>query len=771
MNIRILIILLSLCGSIMSQSPQGKTHQYRGGNTDANIVGHVIDSKTREHIPFVNIAIKGTTIGVSCDGTGHFAMNNLPIGEQTLVVSTLGYKKIEKNVTLERNKTVEINIELTEESITMNEVVVTANRGESNRREAPTIVNVINSKMFDATASSTMADALNYQPGLRVEYTCNNCGVPQLRINGLEGQYSQILMDSRPVFSSLASVYGLEQLPADMIERAEVIRGGGSALFGSSAIGGVVNIITKEPLRNSLMISNTSSLIGGSAYDITTSMNGSFVSDDSKAGIFLFGVLRNRSPYDRNGDDFSEIPALESNMLGFRGYYKTSNYSKLTAEYHHLGEFRRGGNNFDNPPHEADIAEQLNHEIHAGSLKYDIFTKNNKHRFSVYTSLQGINRNSYFGTGRNPDAYGKTSDFTVVAGGQYRYAMKRCWFMPAELTGGVEYSYNYLHDVMLGYERDILQKINIIGGYAQNEWKNDKFSFLLGFRLDKHSLVKNPVFSPRVNFRYTPVEWLVTRLSYSSGYRAPQSYEEDLHVAAVGGEVALISIDPNLKPEYSNSVSASVDLYKNVGKVQMNLLIEGFFTTLDNVFVLEEKGRDTMGNLLLERRNASGAYVGGLNVEGKIAMFNKLTFQAGYTYQQSRYKHPFAWSENPNIEPQKKMFRSPDHYGYITIGYEPIKALNISLTGLYTGSMLVQHYAGYVSEDQQVTTKAFWDMGLRVAYDIKLYGNIKLQVNGGVKNIFDSYQSDLDFGEFKDAGYIYGPSLPRTYYLGLKFMI
>lgn len=85
---------------------------------------------------------------------------------------------------------------------------------------------------------------MNFQSGLRVETNCGNCGTTQLRINGLEGQYSQVLLDSRPIFSSLASVYGLEQLPVAMIERVEVIRGGGSALFGANAIGGVVNIIT-----------------------------------------------------------------------------------------------------------------------------------------------------------------------------------------------------------------------------------------------------------------------------------------------------------------------------------------------------------------------------------------------------------------------------------------------------------------------------------------------------------------------------------------------
>ena len=136
--------------------------------------------------------------------------------------------------------------------MSMDDVVVSATRNEPTKRNTATIVNVTSHKIFDNTASTNLAESVRFQPGLRVENTCGNCGAVQLRINGLEGQYSQVLLDSSPIFSSLAGVYRVELVPVAMIERVEVIRGGGSALFGSNDIGGVVNIITKEPLRNSL---------------------------------------------------------------------------------------------------------------------------------------------------------------------------------------------------------------------------------------------------------------------------------------------------------------------------------------------------------------------------------------------------------------------------------------------------------------------------------------------------------------------------------------
>lgn len=308
---------------------------------------------------------------------------------------------------------------------------------------------------------------MNFQSGLRVETNCGNCGTTQLRINGLEGQYSQVLLDSRPIFSSLASVYGLEQLPVAMIERVEVIRGGGSALFGANAIGGVVNIITKEPLRNSVTLSNTTNIFEGGTADFNTSLNGSFVSDDYKMGVYLFGMIKDRDSYDRNGDGFSDIPKLNSETAGFRAYYKTSPYTRLTAEYHHIHEFRRGGNEFDQPPHMADIAEQLNHKIDGGGLKFDWFSPNNRHRMGIYTSAQNIDRDSYFGTDKKPDAYGATDDKTFVAGAQYTYSFHKLLFLPSELTAGVEYNYNTLHDKYLGFGRDFEQTTHSTGFFSR----------------------------------------------------------------------------------------------------------------------------------------------------------------------------------------------------------------------------------------------------------------------------------------------------------------
>lgn len=739
--------------------------------TDANLNGHVIDKNTKEHVPFFTVTLKGTTIGTATDETGHYFLKNLPVGTYTIRVNGVGYRSAEKQIVLRKGETHELNFEVEEDIIQLETVVVSANKNETNRMEAPVVVNVMTPKLFENTNSVCLAQGLSFQPGLRVETNCQNCGFQQVRINGLDGPYTQLLLDGKALFSSLNGVYGIEQIPAGMIERVEVMRGGGSALYGANAIGGTVNIITKEPLNNLFMVSHNITAIGGNAFDNTTSLNTSLVNGQRNAGIYLFGTSRHRQAYDDDGDGFSEIGKLQLTTLGFRSYYKPSSQTKLTLEYHNIREFRRGGNHFDRPPHETDITEQADHNINGGGLDFLFFSKDYSHKLNFYTSAQHTDRESYYGAGQDPNAYGKTKDLTAIAGLQYSYSFKRLLFMPSILTSGTEYSYNKLTDKMLGYHRIINQKVDVYSFFLQNEWKTEKLSFLLGGRLDKNSFIDHIIFSPRINLRYNPIQNISFRASYSEGFRAPQTYDEDLHVTAVGGEVSLIQSDPNLKTEKSGSYSVSADLYYTLGKVQTNLLIEAYYTQLKNIFVVEPIGKDEEGNKILERRNGSGAKIKGINLEGKIVPQRDIQIQLGMSFQKNKYNQLQSWSDDPENKGTRKMLRSPERYGYFTVFTSPFKNFNTSISGTYTGSMYVPHMAGYIEKDVLKKTTSFFDANIRLNYDISISGNYVLQINCGVQNIFQSYQKDFDKGEFRDAGYIYGPGLPRSYFAGLKISL
>ena len=734
------------------------------------IAGHVIVKGTEESIPFATVMILGTNRGAVSNEEEQFEFRKLAAGKYTLRVQVMGYKTQEKTITVSAEATSVVHFQMEEVSFTTDEVVVSANRNEVSRKAAPVVVNVMSAKLFETVNSTDLAKSLNFQSGLRVENNCQNCGFPQVRINGLEGPYSQILINSRPIISALSGVYGLEQIPVNMIERVEVVRGGGSALFGANAVGGTINIITKDPINNSFQVASTMSNMNGKSWEQYMGGNVSLVAKDNSYGIALYETYRNRNPYDADGDGFSELGKLNMNTFGMRAYYRPNYFSRINVEYHTTNEFRRGGNKFNLQPHEADITEQTKHIINSGGVSYDRYW-GEKHKMSVYGSVQHTDRNSYYGAQKDMNAYGKTNDLTWVVGGMYVGNMDRCLFAPATFTGGVEYQSNSLHDVMTGYHRDMQQDVRIAGGFVQNEWRLNRWTMLVGARLDKHNLIDHPIFSPRVNFLYKPSDNLQARLTYSTGFRAPQAYDEDLHVTAVGGEGVQIRLADGLREERSNSFSGSVDWSFPMGHWQSNILLEGFYTDLHHVFVLEDIGEDQNGDKIKERRNGSGAKVYGVNLDAKVAHGREAQLQLGFTVQRSRYNRAEVWtSEGEEEQTTKRMPRTPDYYGYFTFTSAPLKNFDFSLSGTYTGKMIVPHMAGYIEKSRMEHTPQFMDLNLKLNYTFVLKDHIKMQVNGGVQNIFNSFQKDLDKGEFRDAGYFYGPTQPRTYFVGIKIM-
>ena len=158
----------------------------------------------------------------------------------------------------------------------------------------------------------------------------------------------------------------------------------------------------------------------------------------------------------------------------------------------------------------------------------------------------------------------------------------------------------------------------------------------------------------------------------------------------------------------------------------------------------------------------------GLTLEGKSVLSSWLSLQAGVTLQRSRYNEPEKWSDNENVPTERKMFRTPNTYGYFTSTLTPLKHFTAALSGTYTGKMIVPHMAGYIDEDRMENTPQFFDLNLKLNYTFILHDHIKLQLNAGVQNIFNSFQKDLDKGEFRDSGYFYGPTQPRTYFIGVK---
>ena len=755
-----IIILLSYIFFLLS------IHAQQGGTS--SLKGHVLDAQTEEHLPGVTVFIENTQFATITDETGHFAIDNIPQGTYIVITQYIGYSPLKQEVVIGRNTARNVSLYIEPESQLLNEVSVTASVKTLNRKMSPIVVNQLTTKTFEATNSNSLSQGLNYMPGLRVETNCQNCGTQEVRINGLEGQYSQILIDGQPVFSSLSKMYGLEQLPTNMIEQVDVVRGGGSVLYGANAIGGVIDIITKEPEKNSYQAKYNLSLIDGKSADNTLSLNSSFADRSKKSGISLFANMRNRNPWDANDDGFSEIGKNRASSIGFRSYSKPSLHDKITLEYHYISEYRRGGDNMSRPPHEALIAETTDYRIHSGGIGYIHFSKDNKQKITTNISTQRIGRDSYYGGGHDPDGYGNTTELALTGTVRYELNMDRLLFMPAKFTAGFTQEYTNLHDTI--HSRNIKQIINVSSLYLQNEWRNDNLTLIVGLRGDKHSKLGNVNIIPRGSIRYRIGENTNLRAAYSMGYRAPEIIASDLDIPVIGGSATITQLGDNLKREYSNAVNGGIDFSLYNDKVYSYFLLEGFYTKINRVFIVEETGTDKYGNTIMTRKNGDGAYVYGLNLETNIQPVNWLEIQGAFTWQKSRYTKPVSWSAEEYVKPVKKMLRSPDTYGFVSATATPKGMYSVSLSGVYTGSMLTPHFAGAegVTKDETVKTKNFFDTTLKLSYYFNINSTNKIELNGGIQNIFNQIQKDYDKGANRDSEYIYGPSLPRTFFIGVK---
>ncbi|SMG34635.1 TonB-dependent receptor [Sphingobacterium psychroaquaticum] len=755
--------------------------------SQVTLKGKVTDAN-QAPIAQATILVDGTKLGTSTDNEGFFTLSNVPTDKSTLTTRAVGYQSSKRTLN-PKEKSATITIVLNEDNLSLNEVVVSATRYGLERREAPVVVNVLGPKLFNATQSVAMSETLNYQPGVRVENNCQNCGFSQVRLNGMQGAYSQILINSRSVFSALNSVYGLDQIPTSMIDRIEVVRSGGSALFGANAIAGTINIITKDPVENDWQIKSTNSLIDGKSWDNTIDFNTSYVDTDLRNGVTFYGMHRNREAWDANDDGFSEITKLRNTTFGTKAFFKPSEYNKITLDMSVLNEFRRGGDRLNLAPHFTDVTEQLQTNSLIGGLTYDQYSKDWKQKLSLYVSAQKTKRDSYYGglagstshqdsvTAAN--SYGVTDDFAMVAGAQYTYNFDKDVF-----TAGVEFNSNRTEDNIPAYNRMIDQKTNALGAYAQYEWKIvDQLKALIGARYDYthvdgtyQLLDKNRIsdqnfgtFSPRLTILYDIDSYLQFRGGYARGFRAPQAFNEDMHVTSIGGQQAFVLMGENLKTEYSNAYTGSFNYTRNFGRTQASLLIEGFYTDLKNPFtnVMTSEEDDI---IMQEMRNGAGSKVYGSNIELSVAPSSKFSVQAGGTIQRSKFNEEQIIFEGETAADNvvtKRYMRTPNMYGYLNTNIKATKQFAIDVTGVYTGKMLVPH----VQESGQMLVKEardFAELNLRLGYTVAIKKEFSMEFFGGVQNMFNAFQKDFDRGALRDSNYIYGPTKPRTFTLGVK---
>lgn len=807
-SLRTLIVLFALIiGAVNLSIAQQKT--------DAMLFGDVKSARTGDHIPFASIAVKGSSMGTTADFTGHFKLAHLPVGKNIIVVSAVGFKSVEKEVMMEAGKSTEFFVQLESDVLNLEQIVVTATRSEHFVKDVPIRTEIITSKAIQNKNASNIYQALEGTPGIRVENQCQACNFTMVRMQGLGAEHTQVLINGQPMFSGLAGVYGLQQISTIDISQIEVVKGAGSALYGSSAVAGAINIVTKEP---DFSPTTTIDLQMGSFQTNKFDISSSIRNEKGNVGLNVFAQRYTEGIIDQTGpgigrkevyapDSVSDRVATNLTNAGFGVFVDDifSKNDKLIIRGKSIFENRKGGiihdNYYRNPF--TDGTENISTDRYEGELSYNKKFIGSEINFNM----------AYVNHNRDATNDSYLNDFLDVHEGALPDVRDMRPYLAKENSLASTLSFGKRiknHSIMMGvqafftqldesgmyvvtdsssvfhgvsYQSDADKHAREFGFFIQDEWSlGEKWMVVPGVRFDKHqsgekytsdrqvfvseqfpetSFDENSV-NPRLAIRYKLNDRFTFRANAGTGYRAPYGFSEDLHLCSGSPRVWKSS---TLEPETSMSFNFSADYYGNDFRVSTNV----FRTNLKNKIGFTDADADVAAmGYTYQWKNIDDAFVQGVELSLMTELVQDLSLGLDVTYNQGEYKNVREdWVETPYEKDSKYISRFPTTTGNLRLEYSP-KKWSFIVTGNYQGQMYIDYYnedvdpvLGDLSKIKK--TAPYMLFNARVARQQGIF-----RLYAGVNNIFNYVQEEryLD-----DAAFLYAPVYGTMFYGGVSVRI
>lgn len=689
--------------------------------------------------------------------SGSICLPELATGRHAFLVMGEGFSVLDAVLVKEEGRPLRATLELV--PAFGEELVVTGTRTAKRLLDVPVHVQQISRAHIEAASARTLADAIELTPGVRIESNCQSCNFSQVRMMGLEGPYSQILVDGQPTVSSLAMVYGIEQFPARLLSGIEIVKGGGAAMYGGGAVGGVINLIPHSPMDTHATLEARSTRLGGEAgHSVSALMDWS--PRRHRSGLSLMVQDDAVDPVDRNGDGLSEVSRRDLFTVALRGEsYRLDDKARLSLEANLSRAARRGGFllGIDRPPHETPLTEDITTRRSGLGLSW-LHQVSSRWDYRVAGSFADTERDSYYGADFDPGAYGSTDNPLWVLDSQLNVYHGR-----GTVTAGAQYQRDELQDRQPGYGRSFADVYTNQALFVQEDRHlGAGTTVVYGARVDDHSELDEPVFSPRLALMSTLRSDLTLRLSAARGFRPPVVFDEDLHIELAGGAARFVEPDPELREETSTAYLASLEWRPSFGrKGSASFEVAWFQTELDDLFHVIENDDPSTATEELLRTNLGTARVAGLELSASLRWGSRFDAQLGFVQQRSRFGEP-----EPDFG-SRDFFRTPERHGTLSLRVGLPRGLDLFVGGRYTGPMWAPHYAGFIAEDRLERTESFVELDLSLARTFRVSGQ-DLTVTVGAKNLTDAYQEDLDQGLDRDSNYVYGPRLPRAVHVGLR---
>jgi outer membrane receptor for ferrienterochelin and colicins len=657
------------------------------------IIGQVHDQEGLP-VPGVTVRLEPSGLEVLTDDTGLFAFHELNEGHYRLTAILNGFheERLETRLTLSGTSRLKFILKPTFSDT----ITVGVNRDQKQLERSPVRIEALPADLIRKTAARSLADALEFASGLQVESNCQNCNFSQLRMLGLDGAYSQILIDGQPVISSLAQVYAIEQIPTRMIERIEVIKGGGSVVYAGGSIAGVVNVIPREPSATGGEIESRLEWMNGLPNYAQTALF-DFVSQNRRTSLTGFGQMDRILPLDRDGDGFTEVSRRQFGALGARlTHWLLPERGKLTFDLGKVLENRRGGNRLDEPEHFADIAESARTRRDTLSTNW-IHVLTPKLDYRAGFSVSQTRRDTYYGSRQDPNAYGNTTNPLLVFDSQLNHYRSN-----HVLSWGVQHSSDHLTDEQPSYHRYTDDVYRNSGFFMQDAWSFSKgWEALYGIRFDKHSEIKGAVLSPRVALKWSPTAQVNLRGSLARGFRPPQVFDEDLHITQVGGVGAVIRNAPDLTQENGTSYMIGGEWTPSWAEHSALFEINTFNTRLTDLFKVVDADQPETTEFEFLRINLGEARVLGIEVNAGYGFGQRFKIEGGHVHQRGRYDRP-----EPDFG-ATRFLRTPSSHSSVTLTWFVPRFAEVFFGIRRSGGMLLPHYAGYIPESRLESTKGF----------------------------------------------------------------
>ncbi|MDF2494922.1 MAG: TonB-dependent receptor [Sphingomonas sp.] len=664
-------------------------------------------------------------------------------------------------------------------------IVVTGTRTPRSLREAPVRTDIIGPAVLERAAPRNLADAIDFLPAARSESNCQNCNTTEIQLLGLPGAYNQILLDGLPLMTGVAAVYGVEQIPAVLVDRIEVVKGGASVLYGPGAVAGVVNVIPLRPERDTIRAAMDVQHLAG-----RSSVFGSLLGAKtfSTGFINLFAQAEHSPAIDLNDDGYSELARRKLVTVGARGEWRPGDATTVAVDYQFTSERRRGGNAFDRAAYLANIAEQIDSDVHRGTISVTQDLGPDLRAIATY-ALSRLKRRSFYGglgdveTDPGASGFDAAALAEAVAISRRQYGRTHDSFDYGEvrleasagahsLLGGVQYRRESVTDRAEDVDRTRLATLvsgsfDTLGAFVRDEWTlGTGLRLILGARLDKSSALSSVIASPRIGLWASPSPSLVLRANYSTGYRAPEVFSEDIHVAILGAAPIRVVNAPGLAAERADSVAIGFDWRPTWNDGAVTLDGQAYFTRLRDTFFLGAVETANDGSLFQTRVNAGGSRVAGAEMTLGYRFTSTLNASVGAAYIDARYDDPqVVFDEAGTVLATRRYLKSPRLSGVGQAVWRMTPSFDAFLAARYTGPMRVlNNRLGAVRRSNDFLVL---DLTGTRHFPVGDTGR-EVDVTFGIKNLTDVRQRDLESGPERDSDYVYGPRQPRTLFVRIN---